>query len=254
MQVSPDILKAYDIRGVVPEALHPDITQAFGRAFRSRAVTEEETVVVGRDGRRSSGELASVFMHGLRQATETGSPAAALVETRGALREVNVLNDDVQGIVGEVKLARPSKVVNSGHGVAGASALQLFHALGCSVIEPFSEVDSNFLNHHPDSSNSDDLCDLIVALQTIGADLGLAFDGDGNRLGIFTPRGQNISAQAEVNTIDGLHVDRPDGFGLIRASNNTPLLLLRFAWQTPQALQRIENEILALLHLVKPDA
>lgn len=456
MQVSPHIFKAYDIRGVVPDALHPDMAQALGRAFGARAVAEGETAVaVGRDGRLSSPELASALIHGLRQAgvdvidvgmvttpmlyfaahtlcrsgiqvtgshnpkhhngfkmvmagraiygeevqalrqaIEAESPAAAQAEPRGALREVNVLNDYVQRIVGDVKLARPLKVVvDCGNGVAGASAPQLFRALGCEVIELFSEVDGNFPNHHPDPSKPENLRDLIVALQTTGADLGLAFDGDGDRLGIVTPSGQNIfpdrqmllfaqdvlsrvpggaivfdvkcsqrlapairaaggvplmyktghslikakmkeidsplggemsghiffkerwygfddgtyagarlleilsreanpgavleavptsystpelnvacadgephrlvaelqalarfAAPAEVNTIDGLRVDWPDGFGLIRASNTTPVLVLRFEGQTPEALQRIETEMLALLRRVKPDA
>ncbi len=255
MQVSPHIFKAYDIRGVVPDALHPDMAQALGRAFGARALAEGETVVaVGRDGRLSSPELARALIHGLRQAgvdvidvgmvttpmlyfaahtlcrsgiqvtgshnpkhhngfkmvmagraiygeevqalrqaIEAESPAAAQAETRGALREVNVLNDYVQRIVGDVKLARPLKVVvDCGNGVAGASAPQLFRALGCEVIELFSEVDGNFPNHHPDPSKPENLRDLIVALQTTGADLGLAFDGDGDRLGIVTPSGQNI--------------------------------------------------------------
>jgi len=456
MQVSPHIFKAYDIRGVVPDALHPDMAQALGRAFGARALAEGEAVVaVGRDGRLSSPELASALIHGLRQAgvdvidvgmvttpmlyfaahtlcrsgiqvtgshnpkhhngfkmvmagraiygeevqalrqaIEAESPAAAQAETRGALREVNVLNDYVQRIVGDVKLARPLKVVvDCGNGVAGASAPQLFRALGCEVIELFSEVDGNFPNHHPDPSKPENLRDLIVALQSTGADLGLAFDGDGDRLGIVTPSGQNIfpdrqmllfaqdvlsrvpggaivfdvkcsqrlapairaaggaplmyktghslikakmkeidsplggemsghiffkerwygfddgtyagarlleilsreanpgavlealptsfstpelnvacadgephrlvaelqalarfEAPAEVNTIDGLRVDWPDGFGLIRASNTTPVLVLRFEGQTPEALQRIETEMLALLRRVKPDA
>jgi len=69
MQVSPHIFKAYDIRGVVPDALHPDMAQALGRAFGARALAEGELVVaVGRDGRLSSPELASALIHGLRQA------------------------------------------------------------------------------------------------------------------------------------------------------------------------------------------
>ena len=59
---------------------------------------------------------------------------------------------------------------------------------------------------------------------------------------------------AKVSTIDGLRVDWPDGFGLIRASNTTPVLVLRFEGQTEAALHRIETEMLALLRSVKPDA
>ena len=63
-----------------------------------------------------------------------------------------------------------------------------------------------------------------------------------------------FSAPAEISTIDGLRVDWPDGFGLIRASNTTPVLVLRFEGQTPEALARIQAQMLALLHRVKPEA
>ena len=311
----------------------------------------------------------------------------------GGIQQVRVDEDYAQRIVGDVKLARPMKIViDSGNGVAGASAPGIFRALGCEVIELFSEVDGNFPNHHPDPSKPENLKDLIAALATSGAELGLAFDGDGDRLGIVTRQGNNIfpdrqimlfaqdvlsrvpggtilfdvkctqrlapaieaaggvaemfktghslikarmkeinsplggemsghiffkerwygfddgtyagarlleilsrsvdpsavldalptsfstpelnvacaegephalvqrlqhttfAAPAKVSTIDGLRVDWPDGFGLIRASNTTPVLVLRFEGHTPEALQRIEAEMLALLKTVKPDA
>jgi phosphomannomutase len=83
-------------------------------------------------------------------------------------------------------------VVDSGNGIAGASAPAIFRALGCEVTELFSEVDGNFPNHHPDPSKPENLQDLIKALQSGDAELGLAFDGDGDRLGIVTKDGQNI--------------------------------------------------------------
>ena len=314
----------------------------------------------------------------------------------GSVRTVDVLPAYRERIVGDVKLARPMKiVVDCGNGVAGASAPGIFRALGCEVIELFSEVDGNFPNHHPDPSKPDNLRDVIAALQTTDAELGLAFDGDGDRLGIVTKDGQNIfpdrqmmlfaqdvlsrvpggtivfdvkcsqrlapaiqqaggvplmhktghslvkarmkevdsplggemsghiffkerwygfddgtyagcrlleilsrhadpsavlnalptshstpelnvacaegephplaaelqalaaeafAAPAQVSTIDGLRIDWPDGFGLIRASNTTPVLVLRFEGHTDAALQRIEGEMLALLKRVKPDA
>jgi phosphomannomutase len=95
--------------------------------------------------------------------------------------------------VGDVKLSRPMKIViDSGNGIAGASAPGIFRALGCEVVELFSEVDGNFPNHHPDPSKPENLQDLIAALKTSGAELGLAFDGDGDRLGIVTKDGNNI--------------------------------------------------------------
>nr|MCU0932703.1 phosphomannomutase/phosphoglucomutase [Serpentinimonas sp.] len=260
-------------------------------------------------------------------------------------------------------------------------------------IELFSEVDGHFPNHHPDPSKPENLQDLMAELVKSGADLGLAFDGDGDRLGIVTPSGQNIypdrqmllfsqdvlsrvpggtivfdvkcsqrlapaireaggqplmfktghslikakmkevdsplggemsghiffkerwfgfddgtyagarlleilsrhpdaaavlealptsfstpelnvscaegephqlvaqiqqlarfDAPAEVSTIDGLRVDWPDGFGLIRASNTTPVLVLRFEGQTEEALERVRQAMMQLLLQVKPDA
>ncbi len=314
----------------------------------------------------------------------------------GKVRQANVLQDYVARIVGDVKLERPMKVVvDSGNGIAGASAPGIFRALGCEVIELFSEVDGNFPNHHPDPSKPENLRDLIATLQSSDAELGLAFDGDGDRLGIVTKDGQNIfpdrqmmlfakdvlsrvpggsilfdvkctqrlapaiadaggtpvmfktghslikarmkeldsplggemsghiffkerwfgfddgtyagcrlleilsresdpgavlnalptshstpelnvtceegephrltaelqalagesfAAPAQISTIDGLRVDWPDGFGLIRASNTTPVLVLRFEGHTSEALHRIETAMLALLERVKPGA
>ena len=319
----------------------------------------------------------------------------------GGLTTRDLLADYTQRIVGDIRLARPMKIViDSGNGVAGASAPGIFRALGCDVVELFSEVDGEFPNHHPDPSKPENLQDLMRALKSTGAELGLAFDGDGDRLGIVTADGQNIypdrqmqlfaqdvlgrvpggtilfdvkcsqrlapaiqaaggrplmyktghslikakmkaieaeggqaplggemsghiffkerwygfddgtyagarlleivskspdanavlnalptsfstpelnvacaegephtvthalqqlastsfKAPAAVSDIDGLRVDWPDGFGLIRASNTTPVLVLRFEGQTPEAMHRIEAEMLALLRTVKPDS
>ncbi len=312
----------------------------------------------------------------------------------GSVRLVDVLPAYSARIVGDIKLSRPMKiVVDSGNGIAGASAPGILRALGCEVTELFSEVDGNFPNHHPDPSKPENLRDLMTALKAGDAELGLAFDGDGDRLGIVTKEGNNIypdrqmmlfaqdvlsrvpggtilfdvkcsqrlapaieaaggkalmfktghslikakmkeinsplggemsghiffkerwfgfddgtyagsrlleilsrspdanavlnalptsfstpelnvkcaegephvlveqlvarahfAAPATVNTIDGLRVDWPDGFGLIRASNTTPVLVLRFEGHTAEALHRIEAEMLALLRSVKPGA
>ena len=334
------------------------------------------------------------------------------------IKQVNVEKNYRDRIVSGIKLARPMKIViDSGNGIAGASAPAIFRALGCEVTELFSEVDGDFPNHHPDPSKPENLRDLIKALQTGDAELGLAFDGDGDRLGIVTKDGQNIfpdrqmmlfardvlsrvpggtilfdvkcsqrlapeieaaggvplmyktghslikakmkevnsplggemsghiffkerwygfddgtyagarlleivsrspdagavlnglptsfstpelnvackegeqhtvvtkliemaeeaarsagppqasaapsggsvireaiSVGAKLSTIDGVRVDWPDGFGLIRASNTTPVLVLRFEGHTQAALERIEADMLALLRSVKPDA
>lgn len=314
----------------------------------------------------------------------------------GQVRQADVLEAYTARIVGDVQLSRPIKVVvDCGNGVAGATAPGIFRALGCEVLELFSEVDGTFPNHHPDPSKPENLRDVVRALQETDAELGLAFDGDGDRLGIVTKDGQTIypdrqmmlfaqdvlsrvpgatilfdvkctqrlapairaaggvpemyktghslvkarmkevdsplggemsghiffkerwfgfddgtyagcrlleilsreadpsavlnalptsfstpelnvacaegephaltaelqalapavfAAPAQISTIDGLRVDWPDGFGLIRASNTTPVLVLRFEGQTEAALQRIEAQMLALLERVKPGA
>jgi phosphomannomutase len=340
-------------------------------------------------GRAIHGEEIQALRR-LMENSERNSPAAQ----PGRIRNINILAPYTDRIVQDVKLARPMKVVvDCGNGIAGASAPDIFRALGCEVIELFSEVDGNFPNHHPDPSKPENLKDLIAEIKASGAELGLAFDGDGDRLGIITRGGNNIypdrqimlfardvlsrvpggtiifdvkctqrlapaireaggvplmyktghslikakmkevgsplggemsghiffkerwfgfddgtyagarlleilsrtqdpsavldglptsfstpelnvkcnegepftlvkqlverakfAAPAEMSTIDGLRVDWPDGFGLIRASNTTPVLVLRFEGQTQEALHRIEGEMLALLRSVKPEA
>ena len=322
------------------------------------------------------------------------------LQAGGSVKQVSVNHAYQERIVQDIHLSRPMRiVVDSGNGIAGASAPAVFRAIGCEVIELFSEVDGDFPNHHPDPSKPENLKDLIAALQTTGAELGLAFDGDGDRLGIVTQDGQTIypdrqmmlfaqdvlsrvpggsivydvkcsqqlapairaaggvpvmfktghslikakmkaidsplggemsghvffkerwygfddgtyagcrlleivSRSADANAllhalpssqstpelnvactegephrvtaelmklaqtqglpssehqpvlcdIDGVRIDWADGFGLVRASNTTPVLVLRFEGQTPQALARIQEDMMALLRQVKPDA
>ena len=312
---------------------------------------------------------------------------------KGRSAAMDIVPEYSARIVGDCKLARPMKiVVDSGNGIPGATSPDILRALGCEVVELYSEVDGNFPNHHPDPSKPENLAELIKTVRTTGAELGLAFDGDGDRLGLVT-KGGNIlypdrqlmllardvlsrnpggtvifdvkcsqrlpvdiveaggvpmmfktghslikakmrevgapiagemsghiflgerwygfddamytaarmleilsrSADpsavldalptsfstpelnvpcaegephklvaelqatanfpgAEINTIDGLRADYPDGFGLIRASNTTPVLVLRFEGHTAEALARIEHDFMAALRVVKPDA
>ena len=99
----------------------------------------------------------------------------------------------LNSIVGDIKIARPMKIaVDCGNGVGGAFAGKLFRALGCEVQELFCEVDGHFPNHHPDPAHIENLQDLIKNLQTSNNELGLAFDGDADRLGVVTKDGQVI--------------------------------------------------------------
>ena len=254
----PDsVFKAYDIRGIVPDALNPTFALALGRALADQARAQGiSALVVGRDGRLSSGELSQALQDGILDGgvdtidigevptplvyyaaytQETGSGVAitgshnppqyngfkmmmggkalygpgvlalrdamntsaatgqAAASQRGTRRELNLIDEYIQRIVADVKLARPLKIaIDCGNGVAGAVAPKLFRALGCEVTELFCEVDGTFPNHHPDPADPHNLQDLINCLATTDCEIGLAFDGDGDRLGVVTKSGQII--------------------------------------------------------------
>lgn len=101
----------------------------------------------------------------------------------------------IERILGDVKLKRPMNIViDCGNGVAGAIAPLLFKSMGCRVTELYCDVDGNFPNHHPDPSKPENLQDLIATVKSKGADVGLAFDGDGDRLGVVDASGKIIYA------------------------------------------------------------
>lgn len=111
----------------------------------------------------------------------------------GDERNVDIAHDYILRITADVTLARGMKIaVDCGNGVPGAYAATLYRAMGCQVQELFCEVDGHFPNHHPDPSVPDNLQDLIQALQGGEAEIGLAFDGDGDRLGVVTKQGNII--------------------------------------------------------------
>lgn len=129
----------------------------------------------------------------LRRAIESGSLRTVPPSQQGQQRNENLALAYLQRISRDVKLARPMKIaVDCGNGVAGAFAPALFKALGCEVVELFCEVDGTFPNHHPDPAHPENLEDLIRCLRETDAELGLAFDGDGDRLGVVTKSGQII--------------------------------------------------------------
>ena len=318
---------------------------------------------------------------------------------QGRSASMDILAEYRHRIVSDCRLARPLEVVvDCGNGIPGASAPGILRALGCEVTELYSEVDGTFPNHHPDPSKPENLRDLIATVKRTGADLGLAFDGDGDRLGVVTAGGDNIypdrqlmlfakdilgrhpgapiifdvkcsqrlvaairdaggqpmmwktghslikarlketgaplagemsghiffgerwygfddatytaarlleilsrhddpsavlnalptsfstpelnvacaegehhavvanlreqvesgavrfAGSTEIITIDGVRAEYADGFGLVRASNTTPVLVLRFEGHTQAALERIEAQFMAVLRGVKPDA
>jgi phosphomannomutase/phosphoglucomutase len=318
------------------------------------------------------------------------APAAAA----GGYSTHDIKQAYVERIAGDVKIARPVKIaVDCGNGVAGMVAGDLFRAMGCEVIELFCDVDGHFPNHHPDPAHPENLQDLIRCLQSSDAEIGLAFDGDGDRLGVVTKDGQiifpdrqmmlyaadvlsrnpggeilydvkctrhlgpwiaehggrplmwktghslvkaklketgaplggemsghifwkdrwfgfddglytgarlleivtrvadtaallnalpqasstpelhlhlqegenftlieKLRAEAQfpgserIVDIDGLRVEYPDGFGLARGSNTTPVVVLRFEGENPAALARIQGEFARVILAAKPDA
>jgi len=133
--------------------------------------------------------LALAAIQDLKTRAENGN----LKHGKGERRTADVLSAYVEKIIGDVKLTRPMKIVmDCGNGVAGAIAPELFKRLGCEIVPLFCEVDGHFPNHHPDPSKPENLKDVIKALQDTDAEIGIAFDGDGDRLGVVTKDGEII--------------------------------------------------------------
>jgi phosphomannomutase/phosphoglucomutase len=134
---------------------------------------------------------------------------------QGQLTTEDIKSEYKQRILSEGKLSRElHAVVDCGNGVASEIAPELLSELGCKVTPLFCETDGNFPNHHPDPSQPDTLVDLIKTMHDTGADIGLAFDGDGDRLGVVTPDGKIIwpdrqlilFAQDILKKIPGAHI------------------------------------------------
>ncbi len=133
--------------------------------------------------------LAGDAIQALRQRIEKGD----LARGSGGYRSEDIREAYLKRITGDVKLARPMRlIVDCGNGVAGATAPELYRRLGCEVTELFCEVDGSFPNHHPDPSQPKNLVDVQTALAAGKGELGFAFDGDGDRLGVVTKSGKII--------------------------------------------------------------
>lgn len=133
--------------------------------------------------------LSGEAIQALRSRIQTGN----LLTGDGSISEQSVLDDYVARITGDVQVARKLKVVvDCGNGVAGMVAPRLLRELGCEVIELYCEVDGTFPNHHPDPGKLENLRELIAKVRESGADLGVAFDGDGDRLGVVDEQGKVI--------------------------------------------------------------
>jgi phosphomannomutase/phosphoglucomutase len=133
--------------------------------------------------------LAGEEIQALRARIESGVLRAGA----GSTRRADIAPAYLERIAGDIALVRPLKIaVDCGNGVAGAYAPTLFRRLGCEVTELFCTVDGTFPNHHPDPSQPKNLQDLIRCLAEGDIEIGLAFDGDGDRLGVVTRDGRII--------------------------------------------------------------
>jgi len=256
IDINANIFRAYDIRGVVTTDLRPDVVFLIGRALAT-LYPKCQQVVVGRDGRLSSQDLADQLIAGLRAggtdvidvgevptpvlyyATHALKTGSGLIVTgshnppeyngikmvmaektlfgdliqeifnciqandfstgNGTLEKIDIVDDYVSVISRDIKLQRPLKIaIDCGNGVAGPAALQLFAQLGCEITPLYCDVDGTFPNHHPNPSELDNLQDLINTVCKKRLDLGLAFDGDGDRVGIVDETGEVLYADRQM--------------------------------------------------------
>jgi len=157
----------------------------------------------------------------LRRRIEQG----AFKSGKGKRSEEDVLDAYVERIVGDVKLARPMRIaVDCGNGVAGMLAPRLYRRLGCEVTELYCEVDGTFPNHHPDPAQPKNLVELIDTVKKGREELGLAFDGDGDRLGVVTKDGENIFADRQLMLLAKDVLSRNPGAEIIYDVKSTRLL------------------------------
>src|SRR5947208_10940846 len=157
----------------------------------------------------------------LRRSIETGK----LSKGSGKRSTANVLDAYVERIAGDVRLARPFRIaVDCGNGVAGMLAPRLYRRLGCEVEELYCEVDGRFPNHHPDPSRPENLRELTEKLKTGKSELGLAFDGDGDRLGVVTKDGEIIFPDRQLMLLAKDVLSRNPGAEIIYDVKSTRLL------------------------------
>ena len=122
-----------------------------------------------------------------------------LISSEGSYRFESVSSHYLQRIIGDIKLARPLRIaIDCGNGVAGKLAPELLRRLGCEVVPLYCEIDGSFPNHHPNPSDPENLSDLISLVRSQDLDLGLAFDGDGDRLGVVDNQGRIIWADRQM--------------------------------------------------------
>jgi phosphomannomutase/phosphoglucomutase len=168
--------------------------------------------------------LSGDTIQSLRSRIENGN----LTHGSGSYSQYDIAPEYIARIVSDIKLARPLNVtVDCGNGVAGDFVANLYRQLGCKVTEMFCEVDGNFPNHHPDPSDPHNLEDLIAALAQNDSEIGLAFDGDGDRLGVVTKKGNIIYPDRQLMLFAADVLSRNAGAEIIFDVKSTRNL---FAW------------------------
>jgi phosphomannomutase/phosphoglucomutase len=168
--------------------------------------------------------LSGATIQSLRTRIETNN----LTHGSGSYAQYDIAPEYLARIIGDIKLARPLKItVDCGNGVAGDFAAKLYRGIGCEVSEMFCEVDGHFPNHHPDPSDPHNLQDLIAALNSNDSELGLAFDGDGDRLGVVTKDGRIIFPDRQLMLFAADVLSRNPGAEVIFDVKSTRNL---FAW------------------------
>lgn len=149
-------------------------------------------------------------------AASMNGAAPAPAARPGVRRQLDLVESYIARVASGIKLARPMKIaIDCGNGVAGAVAPALFRALGCEVTELFCEVDGTFPNHHPDPAEPKNLQDLIKCVAETDCELGLAFDGDGDRLGVVTKSGQIVWPDRQLVLFARDVLDRNPGATII---------------------------------------
>ena len=165
--------------------------------------------------------LAGDEIQALRRRIGEGAAAAR----PGRRSSAQVTDAYVERIAGDVKLARRFRIaVDCGNGVAGKLAPRLYRRHGCEVEELYCEVDGDFPNHHPDPSQPENLSELIRRLSSGPSELGLAFDGDGDRLGVVTKDGEIIYPDRQLMLFAADVLTRNPGAEIIYDVKSTRLL------------------------------
>ena len=275
VELTADIFRAYDIRGVIDKTLDSTVARSVGQAVGTVALEKEAgPVVVARDGRLSGPYLMEGMIEGILStgcdvldigAVPTGvlyyaahemaagsgvmitgshNPpdyngfkimvagdtlhgvairnlyarikADDLQSGEGTVTQKDVVPDYIERIASDIKVERNLKVViDCGNGIGGVCAAETLRAIGVEVLPMFDEVDGTFPNHHPDPSEPENLKDLIDSVRLMDADLGLALDGDADRLGVVTLAG-NIIYPDRIMMLLALDVlDRKPGATII---------------------------------------